>query len=152
MYHKTKPNKSRCCIQHRNKTTLMYRNIIFIFCIYLKYTYVKNKRASEMDEMYAHRDNGAVFLWNLWPSLYNFPDTYTILVVTPPANVLHMDMLPVSHAIYATYAVLPFRKYLRPDYFRKLVYFLLCHSRNLRGISKGVFKSIFSNCPNEFFC
>ena len=61
----------------------------------------------EMAEMHTHRGDGAVFLWNLsafflrsalveiFPDLYNFPDTHTIIVVTPLTYALHVDMPPV---------------------------------------------------------
>ena len=57
------------------------------------------KRESEMAEMHAYEADCAVFLYNLclsasfypikiFPGLYNFPDTLTILEVTPPAYAL----------------------------------------------------------------
>ena len=60
-------------------------------------------RESEIAEMYTHRANSAVLLWNLYPFLlcptwveifiYNFPDAHAIHKVTPLAR---------GHASYQT--------------------------------------------------
>ena len=102
-----------------------------------------------MAEMRIHRGDGESFfnfLWNLsafllsspWVKifsvLYNFPDAHAIPVVTSLTNALHVDTPPVSHATHATYVPFP-QEYLRPVYFRKQVYFPLCHQCNLRIMS-----------------
>ena len=72
-----------------------------------------------------------------------------ILVVTPPVCRLHIARWHVSckHATHATFAALPQKKHPRHDYFRKQVYFLWCHSRNLCTMLKGVFKLLSKTTP-----
>ena len=50
------------------------------------------------------------------------------------------SFLHTTHAIYVAFLL----GHLHPVYFRKQVYFLLCHPRNSHGMSKVVFKSIFN--------
>ena len=74
----------------------------------------------------------------IFPGLYNFPGAHANLVVTSLANVLHVDTTSVQHAAHATYVALPLRKYLRSNYFREQVSILLCHPRNLYGMSRDL--------------
>ena len=74
-----------------------------------------------MAEMHTHRGNGVVFCETslplcfvlpeskFFPGLYNFPDTHTIPVVTPPAYALHVDKSPVWNATHTTHVALPLR-------------------------------------------
>ena len=75
-----------------------------------------------------------------------------ILVVTGP--VYHIRVARGNnffwHDTHATYATLLLRKNWRPAYFRKQVYFLLYHPRNLRMMTKGIFKSL-SNISLMYF-
>ena len=116
------------------------------------------------------------FLWNfsafllcsvlveIFPSLYNFPNAHSILMVTPHTYTLHMDM-PLSsmpptqlmrhfcwgntcilftlgnryiscYATYATYIAFPLKN-LHCIYFRKQMHILLCHLHNWCSISAG---------------
>ena len=90
----------------------MYKNIIYFYFSfhYPKCTYGLSERESKMEEMHTHthKGNSVDFMWNLFafllrsarieifPSLYNFLDAYTILVVTPPAYILAVG----THAVY----------------------------------------------------
>ena len=71
------------------------------------------------------------------PGLYNFPDTHTVLTVTSPTYVPHIDMLPVYPSIHATYIAFLLRKHLHPVYLRKQVDILLFYPCNPCGISAG---------------
>ena len=87
-----------------------------------------------MAEMHTHththtqhtqRIDGAVFRWNfsaflrrspwvkMFPGLYDFPATSTILVVTRPSYTSHVGTPMVWYATCTTSAILPLRKYLR---------------------------------------
>ena len=59
------------------------------------------------------KHNLLLSIWvKIFPGLYNFPKVHAILVVTPPAYALPVDIPPVKHATYVTYAALLQRKYL----------------------------------------
>ena len=130
-----------------------------------------------MAEMHIHRGNSAIFLWNLsafllhsawieiFPGLYNFPDAYAILVITPSACTLHVDtphssMSPMQFPWHFHWSPL---KHLCPIYFRKQVYFLplfcfqcpillVCHPRNLHSISTSLHWGTCIMFTMLFFC
>ena len=102
------------------------------------------------------------FSVKVFPGLYNFLNTHTVLVVTTLAYGFLVDT-PPEHAVHTSYAALPLKQYLRPVYFRKRVYFQLffcpqrptlpaCHPWNLHNISAGtsaycyVTQSIYVAC------
>ena len=105
-------------VQQRMTTMLMNKNIICFFSFpfitqnirmgRVKEREREREREREMTEMQKQRGEGVLFLWNLFafllrsawveifPCLYNFLVTHSIFVVTSPAYMLHMDMIPFS--------------------------------------------------------
>ena len=87
----------------------MYKNTICFFSFPFLIQNVHMERESQRRlSLHIRRGNGRVLLWSLlafllcsawveiFPGLYNFPDAHIILIISPAAYTMHVDMSPSS--------------------------------------------------------